>query len=189
MQLNNHSYGSKDQRPNDQKLGELIVYIAQQCEGDEQFAAIKLNKLLFFADFTHYLLYGKSITGHEYQKLPQGPAPRRFLPVQRAMQEQGALLVIERAYYGRKQNKSISLRDPDLSIFSATEIAVVDKIIRDNWGINGTEISDKSHEFTGWRLAEMNEIIPYSVALIYKRQPTADEIAYAKQLESELTSH
>jgi hypothetical protein len=32
---------------------------------------VKLNKLLFFSDFTAYLLFGESITGQEYQKLDQ----------------------------------------------------------------------------------------------------------------------
>lgn len=184
MSTNNYIYGAKDQKPDDQKLGELIIYIAQQCEGDERFAAVKLNKLLFFSDFTHYLIYGTSITGHEYQKLPQGPAPRRLLPVQRALSNQEALVVIEREYYKRKQSKPLALRDPDLALFSSTEIAVVDKIIRQYWHLNGTEISDQSHDFFGWRIADLNETIPYCVALIEKRQPTAHEVSRAKELEA-----
>lgn len=186
MHADRYLYGAKDQKPNDRKLGELIIYIAQQSEGDERFAAIKLNKLLFFSDFSHYIHYGTSITGHDYQKLRNGPAPRRLLPVQRALCEQQELLVIEREYYGRRQNKSIALRDPDLSLFTATEISVVDRLIRQCWHLNGTEMSDVSHDFSGWRLAEEGETIPYSVALIYTRQPTESEIAYAKELEASL---
>jgi hypothetical protein len=185
MSKTKYIYGASDQKPNDQKLGELIIYIAQQCEGDERFAAIKLNKLLFYSDFTHYLKYGRSITGHDYQKLKNGPAPRRLMPVQRDLCEAGAIAVHDRQYFGLKQKRTFALRDPNLALFTATEIAIVDKMIRENWHLNGAEISGKSHEFDGWQLAEMKETIPYSVALIYKRQPTPDEIAYAKQLEVE----
>jgi len=37
--------------PNDDKLRELILLIAEWCQADPKFGAIKLNKLLFHADF------------------------------------------------------------------------------------------------------------------------------------------
>src|ERR1035437_1475045 len=64
------------QKPNDDKLRELVLYIATASEGDEPFGKVKLNKILFFADFEAYRRFVRSITGHEYQKLAQGPAPR-----------------------------------------------------------------------------------------------------------------
>ena len=33
------------------KFRELILYIAQESEGDPNFGATKLNKILFFCDF------------------------------------------------------------------------------------------------------------------------------------------
>src|SRR2546425_884388 len=65
----------------DEKLAEMILHIAQLSEGDEPFGATKLNKILFYCDFLSYLYHGKPITGQEYQKLPNGPAPRRLVPV------------------------------------------------------------------------------------------------------------
>ena len=59
---------SSKYKPDDNKLRELVLYIAVLSEGDPAFGKVKLNKLLFFADFTAYLSFGKPITGHEYQK-------------------------------------------------------------------------------------------------------------------------
>ncbi|MCC6457834.1 MAG: SocA family protein [Caldilineaceae bacterium] len=187
MSTNNYIYGATNQTPDDQKLAELMIYIAQHSEGDERFAATKLNKLLFFSDFYFYATYGRSITGQEYQALPQGPCPRRLVPVQRRLADEGALVIHERQYHRRTQKKAIALRDPDLSLFTAAEIATVDMIIHRHWGKNGTEVSDYSHNFTGWRVAEEGESIPYSVILIHKREPTQDEIAYGLELEASIS--
>src|SRR5215467_9574991 len=71
---------SSNIQPNDEKFKELILYIASHSEDDPAFGATKLNKLLFFADFITYLRLGHPITGQEYQRLENGPAPRRMLP-------------------------------------------------------------------------------------------------------------
>ena len=76
-------------RPNDEKLRELILLIAEWCQSDPKFGAIKLNKLLFHADFSAFLTHGEPITGQEYFKLPQEPAPRRLKPVTEAMIKRG----------------------------------------------------------------------------------------------------
>lgn len=185
MSTSRHEYGAPDQQPDDVKLGELILYIAQQSEGDERFGATKLNKLLFYADFLHYVQYGRSITGQAYQRLEQGPAPRRLLPVRHRLTETEAALVVDRQFYGKRQQRLIALRDPDLTVFSATEIAVVHEVLRRCWGMNGGELSDASHRFLGWLWAESGETIPYNVALIQRRLPTAGEIRHGLELEAE----
>ena len=37
--------------PDCEKLKELVLVVAQLCADDRNFGAVKLNKLLFFADF------------------------------------------------------------------------------------------------------------------------------------------
>ena len=58
------------------KFRELIVYICKKSEGDPTFGAVKLNKILYYADFAAYRILGKPITGAQYQKLREGPAPQ-----------------------------------------------------------------------------------------------------------------
>lgn len=172
------------QQPDDDKLRQLILYICERSEGDPGFGAVKLNKLLFLADFLAYLRYGQAVTGQEYQALRQGPAPRRMLPIMREMHEAGEIAVRERDFYGRRQRRAFALKEPDLSRFSAQEIDLVDRILHDWWGANAAQVSERSHQFVGWQLAGEGEVIPYNVTLIDNREPTLQEREIGRALES-----
>src|SRR5687767_11634112 len=109
------------------KLGELILYISKKSELDPNFGAVKLNKILFYSDFIAFGRLGKAITEQDYQRLDQGPAPRRLLPVREDLIDRGYLAIQEVARFGKTQKRTVALRDPDLSIFTAEEIALVDE--------------------------------------------------------------
>ena len=47
MQL---TYGENDAH-SDERLGELILYVADKCADDPRFGATKLNKILWWSDF------------------------------------------------------------------------------------------------------------------------------------------
>jgi hypothetical protein len=159
----------------DRKLAELILFISLRSEGDERFGATKLNKLLFFSDFSAYLLFAKSITGQLYQRLPQGPAPRRLIPVREALVANRDLAIRKVEYFNKTQNRTFALREPRLSEFSAEQISLVTDIIEDNWEKNATDVSYRSHRFHGWEDAADGETIPYEVALLSKRRPSSGE--------------
>lgn len=160
--------------PNDKKLGELMLYIAEFCETDPTFGSVKLNKLLFYSDFLAFRRLGRSITGHTYQKLEHGPAPRAMLPVRRSLG--GDLVFREESRYGRAQKKPIATRSADLSEFSAEEISLVDSVVEEWIGVSAAKISKKSHDdLCCWDMAELGEAIPYSVSLIGSQTPPTDE--------------
>ena len=58
------------------RFKELIVLISELCAKDPTYGSVKLNKILYFADFMAYRVLGKPITGATYFKLQEGPAPR-----------------------------------------------------------------------------------------------------------------
>lgn len=169
----------------DQKLAELILYISEKSEGDERFGATKLNKLLFFADFAAYWQLGRAITNQRYFRLPAGPAPRRLVPVRDGLIEDSALAMSERDYYGYLIKRTVALREANLGLFQADEIAIVDDVIRYFWKMNAREISDYSHRFVGWKIAGDQEDIPYEAAFISNRPLTQDEADYALELMDE----
>jgi hypothetical protein len=170
--------------PEDKKLRELALYISEKSMGDDSCGATKLNKLLFYADFLAYLNFGQSITGQEYFKLPNGPAPRRWLPIRRKMLEDGDIRLKQAEFYGFAQDKVIPLREPKLNgVFTAKEIALIDKIIETHKGKTASEISDESHDFVGWKLAKEKETIPYQVARLTRRPLTENELKHGKSLE------
>ena len=67
-------------RYDEEKLAELILYVAEKIQSDRTAGATKLNKYLYFADFSAVRKLGHPITGAEYQRLRHGPAPRRLPP-------------------------------------------------------------------------------------------------------------
>ncbi|HET6882809.1 MAG TPA: Panacea domain-containing protein [Pirellulales bacterium] len=172
--------------PDDEKLRELILHICRRSEGDPKFGATKLNKLLFYADFLAYRQLGVPITGHSYQRLPNGPAPRSIVPFLRSMEARGDIARSEHDYFGKKQIKAVALRDADLSRFTGAEIGLVDSIIGDCWGKTAKQISDMSHRFIGWMLAEDGETIPYSVALTRFGKPTENDMEIGRSMADEL---
>ena len=169
----------------DEKFKELILYVAERSEGDANFGATKLNKLLFYIDFLAYLYHGKPISGHEYQKLPYGPAPRQLLPIQCEMESNGEIAVRNCDFGGYCQNRILALRPADPNVFSTVEIDLVGKVIQIFWNYSARAISDQSHGLLLYALMDEGETIPYEVALIGKREMTDKEIEIGIALEEE----
>jgi len=53
-----------------------VLYLSQRSADDPGFGMVKLNKLLYRADFEAYRLLGHSITGAVYEKQDFGPVAR-----------------------------------------------------------------------------------------------------------------
>ncbi len=167
----------------DDKLRELVLYISEQCLGDQTFGGTKQNKLLFYADFLAYLNFGEAITGQEYFRLQNGPALKRWLPLKNKMLRDGDIKIEKGEFYGFPQHRTIPLRKADVSVFTAREINLIDSIIKMHRGKTAAEISDESHEFIGWKLAKEREVIPYSVVRLRQRELSASELEHGKRLE------
>lgn len=166
----------------DQKLAQLILYIAAQCECDERFGATKLNKILFYADFVAYLQREEPITGQEYVRLEKGPAPRRLKPVLEELYRAGLAAEQQRIYFGYTQKRTVALKLPDLAVFGGDEIAIVDRVIETLRGLNAAEVSYLSHQFPGWHCVPPGETIPYETALLDSSPVTEEEEARIEEL-------
>jgi len=177
--------------PDENKFRELILYVAEKSVGDPTFGATKLNKILFFSDFLTYGHLGKPVTGVEYQKLEWGPAPRRLLPIQRELEDDGDAKVVPLSY-GYTQKRLVALRTPNLDEFSAPEIAIVDAIIEELRDSNAQAVSELSHNWSlGWMAANDGEMIPYDTVfwtrpdLSSELVQEAGEVALKLGLQSE----
>ena len=176
------------ENPNDAKLKELILFICLRSQDDPRFGSVKLNKLLFFADFGAYAKLGRSITGHLYFKLKNGPAPKAMMPIRDQMIDEKALAMQERDHFGRTQKVPIALREPNLMLFTAEEIAVVTDVLMTFRDENAKAISDLSHRFDGWKLAEEKEVIPYEVMLVRFKKPSEQDRETALAMGPELAA-
>lgn len=144
------------------KFLSTIHYVCHKATDPSVLGAVKLNKVLWYSDVIRYQVAGTPITGETYVKRQHGPVP---LHIPRAVEELVSRGVIARGkvdHFGHKKNEYISLLDPDLSIFSAEEISIIDEAF-EHVCLNHTakSISEETHGVI-WRLAAMGEAMPYS---------------------------
>lgn len=164
------------------RLRELILYIAAQCQDDPKFGATKLNKILWWADFLSYAEHGKPITGIEYQRLGNGPAPRRLVPIRNEMEAAGDIAVAEvPGRGGYVQKKIVPLRAPDLDVFSPTDIAVVNDVIQALWRKTAKGVSNLSHG-KAWEVAGDGELIPYEAVFLSDDPINRYDVARTREL-------
>jgi hypothetical protein len=166
----------------EKRVTELILYISKKLSKDDYFGQIKLNKVLFFSDFTAFGRLGRTITGVEYQHLDEGPAARPMLPIQMRMKAAKILVIEPKSLYGYTQDRPISLRDPDLSDFSGEEIAIVDAWIDRLRPMTATQASNLSHDTFGWRSTKNGQTIDPKSVFISWKTPTAADIERGQEL-------
>jgi len=101
------------------KFAELVLYVAGKSVDDPGYGRTKLNKILFYSDFTAYEQLGESITGAEYQKLRYGPAPRRLLPVLERLTTDQAIDEQSKQVGSVSQSRPMALREANLDVFKS----------------------------------------------------------------------
>lgn len=171
----------------EEKLGELILYISQKSSVDPKFGSIKLNKILYLADFLAFGTWGDPITGVPYQHLRKGPAPKRLLPIRDELVKAGALALQHVALKsGNIQKRTVNLREPKLELFSGKEIALVDEVIEALWGLDADEASEFSHRFVGWKMTKLNDPIPYGSIFISDEPLSEAETLRGQEIAKEL---
>ncbi|MEX0899440.1 MAG: Panacea domain-containing protein [Gammaproteobacteria bacterium] len=146
------------------KFENLILYVCRKGADDSRLGKVKLNKLLFLSDFGYYRKSGVSISGEDYMRLREGPAPRQMLPVLTSLQQSGKTRVEMVPTGLRPMERTIAVADPNLSDFSAAEISFVDSIVERYWKLTGTDLSKLTHFDFGYCAAADRETIPYATA-------------------------
>jgi hypothetical protein len=163
------------------KFKELMLYFSQRgLEEGLVIGSTKLNKLLFFADFRAYAELGAPITGARYQKLEHGPAARELLPMR------GELLKDSEVEWADSTDESDVLKPlsiPDPGVMSDAERTIADEVFEELRLFNATAASDYSHlRSAGWKVAEIQEDIPYESAFVITDPPPAEAIALGREL-------
>lgn len=171
------------------KFKELVLYLSQvaERERDEGFGMVKLNKLLYRADFEAYRLLGHSITGETYEKQEFGPVARD-LPI--VLDELGAegRLYWQRIPRGQYVRKVPTVREdefapPDMSKFPDDERQIIESTLHELATYGGKAASEWSHEQSaGWNIVpKLGQEIEYNTAFTRTEPIPADEIEAAKQ--------
>lgn len=168
--------------PSDGKLRELILYISARLADDPYFGDTKLNKVLFYSDFTAYVRLGKPITSQRYVKQVYGPIVHQLLPVRQRMEENKECAIRKREIVTRTQTVTVPLRKADLKLFSSDEISIVDEMIEAIRPHTARDISDLSHNFVGWKLVDIGDEIPYETVFLSDRELTPAEERWARNV-------
>jgi len=147
-----------------EKLKEAICLVVASCKPSE-LGAVKLHKVLYYADMLTYISNGNPITGATYKKRPYGPTCDAMLWAVKELERQGAIEINETDFHGYRKKEFCGRRICNYSRLSEKEIEtykeVIDFVCRNN---TAQTISDFSHDMV-WDMVEFGEDIPYNAAL------------------------
>ena len=181
-----HKTSDQSERTFDrERLKALVQYICYQCHDPSVLGATKLNKILWYSEVIAFARSGDSLTGETYVKQQFGPVPRHILGIIEDLETEGALVVREVEFYGRPKKEYVALKKPDIAMFTAEEISLVDSVIDVVCHKHtAASISMASHDAI-WKLAEIGEDIPSYAALASELgEVTEDDVKWAKRVLS-----
>jgi Protein of unknown function (DUF4065) len=149
-----------------ERLRELILYIAKKCHNAPRFGAVKLNKILWKADFDAFAARGVPVTGRAYQRLEKGPAPIEMAPLYGEMLRNG-LVRVEHVDFGDGivERRTVPLVEPRMQYFTEDDIRFVDESITYYWDKTGTQASDDSHG-VAWQTRADGDPMPYELSYL-----------------------
>jgi uncharacterized phage-associated protein len=173
--------GRADMKFNYNKFKDLVHYICHMADRDE-LGAVKLNKILWYADMISYVNRGTPLTGSAYIKRQFGPVPREVLRALEELSDEGKMAVRDVPFFKNTKREFISLMEPDISRFKAQEIDLVANITHLICHHHTAEsISELTHDII-WELAEIGEEIPYyAVYGAPLGEITEEDVKWAKE--------
>jgi len=153
-------------RFNVEKFVNAVAYFAKNAPKIDK---LKAAKLLYFLDKYHLVNYGRPVTGDCYHSLDYGPIPsmsldimndvisgvplRRQLPNKRTFEK-----YLQVDHKKSRYPKFILKREPNLEIFSESEIEALNHTVKKYGGRSGPELIDLTHKELTWRSVKNGEI-------------------------------
>ena len=136
-------------KPDFDKFAEMVLFFSDKVQPWKT----KLNKLLFYSDFTNFKLTGSSISGAWYKAIAMGPVPNNFQGIYEFLSNQevvdinttsfpdGGLGEQFRAGLGRKFNSTL---------FTESELTVLNQVAERFKDTSTQDIIDISHQEKAW---------------------------------------
>lgn len=166
----------------DKKFKSLVHYVCYKCHEPSKLGKTKLNKVLYYSDFSAFYQWAKPITLETYIKHQFGPVPSHIDSAIKSLISDGALVVRDVDHFGYTKKEFIALTRPDIKHFSGDEISLIDEVIEIICnGHTARSISDASHDDV-WKLAEIGEEIPYNTVFAgVLGEITEDDVKWARK--------
>lgn len=143
-------------------LNKTINLILFFCKGGV--FKTKLNKLLFYADFSSYKEFAIPITGLRYVHNHYGPVPLKYEQLFVLLIEKGLIESEEVVFQDFSGEQYVSLKEPDLSVFSDTELKTISTIKTYFNDYNAYEIKLFSHEEIAYKETSHKDLISFKYA-------------------------
>lgn len=143
------------------KYENAILLLAQRVPN---LGRVKLNKLLYFADFDHFEKYGSPITGDTYINNDLGPVPMHVQDLLNTMEREKKVAVTEEQVIDYVRYSLQPLVEPKVEVFAATEMDMLCSVAS-KWGPHTSrELVIASHGEAPWIATRKGETIPYPLA-------------------------
>lgn len=154
-------------------------YIIARSQPDK-LGAVKLNKVMWFADLESYRRCGHTITGQlSYQKQARGPVPNNIVRALNRLRDDDKIFTREVPVAGFMRREHLWLAQPDVSVFTPEEVDILNEAI--DWVCNdhtARSISELSHDAL-WEEAELGEQIPIGAAAVAPDDLCGDDMQWA----------
>lgn len=161
------------------KLPDLIHHITTLCSPDE-LGRTRLAKILWFADVDQYRRTGKTITGSDdYVKDEFGPRHKYLYAAIEELAKSGKVEKVARPTPAGVRHELFPKAHPDVSKFTAEEIAVVDRVTAFVCQFSAKQASDITHDEV-WDSAEIFERIPVAAVASVPGEITPEIIKWAE---------
>lgn len=149
-------------RTNWVKIENTLILLVSECNPNFN-DKLKLNKLMFYADFYHYKSFGTSITGISYRAIPNGPVPTCYDNIFGNLTNQS---ILSSDWKEAKNGGAIELftieTKPDLSVFSESEKEAILMVIEKFKNMHTWDLVYLSHKEKAWiELEKQRAVIDY----------------------------
>lgn len=160
-----------------EKLINTLIYFSQNTKFCGK---VKLFKLLYFLDFEHYKVTGRSVTGLQYSAWKMGPVPTKlFDELESPEPDMAEALVISNMPVNlRRSMLSIKpLKDFSTELFSKRELNLLEKLANEYKKTKSDDMIEATHlENMPWDKVYNKESSPQAeIPYLYALQPNERE--------------
>jgi hypothetical protein len=168
------------------RFEQLVLYIAWKTRNNPNFGRVRMAKVLYFVDFSHFAGEGESLTGAAYTAEDFGPFPA-YLTTAEEHLVQKELVDSDRLKAGEREdfdeNRVVPLKEPEIRLDGYVQALVDQWIETVSSASSAKQLSDQTHELPGWKLARpKKEEIPYETVFIGTRLPSDRAVERGREL-------
>lgn len=145
--------------PHLEKFANMVIFFIENAP-----FKVRLNKLLFYADFLNYKISGFSISGCQYAAIDMGSVPDRYASIYELLESKEFIGTKSVLINSDEVEKFIAQKNFDVSLFSKSELDTMERVLSYFKSVPTWKLKKISHNELGWIDNEKSKaIIDYSV--------------------------